>query len=164
MTHRRSRRGRRHRDGDGNGRRHRECWGNFAQRRSSRYRSRPASLGRDDEQHSRESLLRVLLQCGRCAGRGGRSLSVLRPPAVADDSCRRYGAFVGQRDRRFLALAADEYCTCAQNRDAACFHLKPDMDVMDRSGVSDHEGSERGIRHLGVAAVSSKSFLPRRIG
>ena len=96
---RRHRDGHRHRRRDGKRRHH------AADRRPARPRPGADAVARHHAQHPAELVLRIHLQRRRRADRGGRAVSGVRHPAVADD--RRAGdvAVVGERGGECAAAA-----------------------------------------------------------
>ena len=83
--------GRRCRDRDGHGDRcrHRIRGRHLTQGRSSRHCRRAAAVASDDAEHPSEPVFCLHLQCARRADRRRRSLSGVRPPAVAGHRRRR---------------------------------------------------------------------------
>ena len=87
-----------HCHGNRNGRCYGKCKHYVTQRRPERHRSRPAPIGRDDDEHPSEPVLCLRLQRRRRSSRGGRAVSCVWHFAFAGHRRSRDGDVVGQRD------------------------------------------------------------------
>ncbi len=92
--------GDRHGCGDRKRRRH------FAERRSARNRAGPPAQSRDHEQYPPEPVLRLHLQCRRCAHRGRLAISLVRAATLTNHCRGGHGALISQRHRECTAASS----------------------------------------------------------